>query len=104
MEQDIKKLLKEQSEEIKKELGEEFRRHVGILVEDFNDKVKLVSEQHISIMKVLENHTREIEKMKDELIGVNIRLDRIDDKLTRKVDYEEFQKLEKRVAVLELRK
>lgn len=96
---EIQQLLNKQTVDIEKK----FKEHVDVLVEDFDDKVKLIAEQHLSIMRVLEDHTRRLKAIEEELIDVNIRLGRVEDQLKRKVDYEEFQGLLKRVTLLETR-
>ena len=93
--EELKKLLNKQSEEIK--------RHIGVLSEDFDAKIQLVAEQYGSIMEVLEKSTRDIEAIKENIITTNIRLSHIEDQLRRKVDYEDFERLEKRLSVLEAR-
>jgi len=78
--------------------------YIGTLVEDFDKKIELIAEQHRSIMEVLKEHTRQINEMRDQIVQMNIRLGHIEDQLRRKIDYEDFEKLEKRVALLEARK
>lgn len=87
----------------RQEINQDFKLHVNALVEDFDDKVKLIAEQHLSIMRVLEDHTQRLGAIEEKLISVDIRLGRIEDQLKRKVDYEEFEGLLKRVALLESR-
>ena len=95
METDIKQLLTEQEGRIK--------GHIDVLVEDFNAKVELISEQHTSMMNKIESLDTKVESLNMQMIETNIRLGHIEDQLRRKVDYEEFEKLEKRVALLEAR-
>lgn len=92
MDNDIKQLLEEQ----RKAFGEDMRGYVGVLLEDVNAKVSLIAEQHTSIMS-------KIEAVNKQMVETNVRLGHIEDNLRRKVDYEEFEKLEKRVALLEAR-
>lgn len=92
---ELQKLLDKQTIDIEK--------HIGVLVEDFDSKIKLIAEQHLSIMRVLENHTRRLKAIEEKLIDVDIKLGRVEDQLKRKVDYEEFQGLLKRVTLLESR-
>ena len=101
---DIKKLLEEQQIKTEKRIGEfkdEIKGYIGVLVEDFDKKIELIAEQHKSIMEVLREHTRQIEDMKTQIMEMNIRLGHIEEQLRRKIDYEDFEKLEKRVALLE---
>lgn len=87
----------------RKEINQDFKLHVNALVEDFDEKIKLIAEQHLSIMRVLEDHTRRLKAIEEKLIDVDIRLGRVEDQLKRKVDYEEFKSLLKRVTLLESR-
>lgn len=110
---DIKQILEEQ----RKTFAEDVKGYIGVLVEDFDKKIELIAEQHKSIMEVLKEHTRQIGEMKDQIIQMNvrisamdkqltetnIRLGHIEDQLQRKINYEDFEKLEKRVALLEAR-
>src|SRR3989344_2590991 len=113
METDIKQLLEEQ----RKNFAEDVKGYIGVLVEDFDKKIELIAEQHKSIMEVLKEHTRQINEIKEQimqmniqintinkqLIEVNVRLGHVEDNLRRKIDFEDFEKLEKRVALLEAR-
>ena len=106
METDIKQLLEEQ----RKIFSEDMRGYIGVLVEDFDSKIELIAEQHKSIMEVLREHTRQITEIKEQIMQmnvkiseINIRLGHVEDNLRRKIDYEDFEKLEKRVALLEAR-
>lgn len=100
---EIKQILEEQNKKFRKEINEDFKLHVHVLVEDFDSKIKFISEQHLSIMRVLENHTARFKVIEQKLMKIDIRLDRIEDQLKRKVNYEEFRSLLKRVALLESR-
>jgi hypothetical protein len=54
-------------------------------------------------METLHEHTKQIQEVKEQIVEINIRLRHVEDNLRRKIDYEEFKKLEKRVALLETR-
>lgn len=106
--------LNEQWGKFRKEINQDFglhideierrvKTHIGVLVEDFDNQVKLIAEQHLSIMRVLADHTKRLKAIEEKLIDVDIRLGRVEDQLKRKVDYEEFQGLLKRVTLLESR-
>lgn len=104
---DVKKLLEEQ----RKIFSEDMKGHIGVLVEDFDSKIKLIAEQHKSIMEVLREHTRQISEIKEQIMQmnakmseINVQLGHVEDNLRRKIDYEDFEKLEKRVALLEATK
>src|SRR3989338_7059122 len=106
METDIKQLLEEQ----RKNFAEDVKGYIGVLVENFKKKIELIAEQHKSIMEVLKEHTRQINEIKEQIMQmnvkmteINVRLGHVEDSLHRKIDYEDFEKLEKRVALLEAR-
>ena len=106
-EQKLKEILKEQREE--------YQRYLGTLQEDFDSKVKLLAEQYDSIRKTLESHSETLEShseilkshsemiasMKEDIEIMKIDIAFIKNSLKKKVDVEEFQALESRVAVLE---
>lgn len=102
--EDIKSLLKEHTEEIKrhnKELEEDFKRHVNVLREDFDGQVKLlagsvsgIQEQLVAIRDMVVKNTKDI-----EIIKMDIQF--IKQELKHKVGQDEFESLEKRVAILE---
>ena len=85
-EKDFKKLLTEQTEEIK--------RHGKMLLEEFQGQLKVIAEVQIghshklnALLEMVANNTENIELIKSML--------------KRKVDIEEFEALTKRVMVLE---
>jgi chromosome segregation ATPase len=140
--EDIKTLLKEQEERIK--------RHIDVLKEDFDSKVALIVEQYDLIIKRLDAHDEKFALIDKKLDSYEVKFVSIDEKLTshgkrlasiekkldshevrlasiesklvsiekdieimkvdisfiknslkKKVDVEEFEALEKRVAILE---
>lgn len=91
--EDIKSLLKDQTEEIK--------RHIDVVKEDFDHKIGLIAEsvsgiqeQLTAIRDMVARNTEDI-----EIIKMNIQF--IKQELKHKVDQDEFEALEKRVVVLE---
>lgn len=103
---------------------DEFKRHTGVMKEVFQDGVKIATEgflglknDMVEVKETLKSHTEMIGSMKVDIevlktdmkvvkadIGVmkgDITTIKFD--LKRKVDYDEFAKLEKRVANLEHR-
>lgn len=113
-EQKLKELLKEQREE--------YQRYVGVVFEEFTSQVKLLAEavagiqqQLISLREMVAKNTEDIEILKIEVIGMRkdivemkkdieiIKADiaAIKFELKRKVSWDEFEALEKRVLVLE---
>jgi len=89
-------------------ITKEMKRHMGVLTEHFNEKVDLIAEQHGSIMEnihdikatlddhttILDDHTTQFEIIKNDL-------EVIKSELRQKVDYKDFEVLEKRVLRLE---
>jgi len=102
--EDIKTLLKEHSEGIKrhnKELEEDFKRHISVLKEDFDNKINLlaesvsgIQEQLVAIRNMVAKNTEDI-----EIIKMDISI--IKNNLKEKVDRDEFIALEKRLHLLE---
>lgn len=107
-------------------------RHLGVMIENVNDGVKLVAEQYGDIKKdvsdiketlgshskildshsrildshskILDSHTEMIGKLAVDLAIVKEDVEFIKNSLKRKVDVEEFAALERRVALLEKRR
>ncbi len=77
--ENVKKLLQEQTKEI--------RRHMGVLKEDFSGQLKIVAEMVAGVAETQTIMKQDIEFMKAHLM--------------RKVDYEEFSALTRRVSRLE---
>lgn len=69
--------LKSDVDSLKNSMGgmksfvEEFRRHMGVLFEGLRSEIKVIAEQHGSIMAKLEEHDRRFDR-------VDLRFDRID--------------------------
>ncbi|MCD5396207.1 MAG: hypothetical protein LR000_00830 [Candidatus Pacebacteria bacterium] len=107
----------------------EVKRHIDVLKEDFDSKVQLIAEQHDSIQRtldshskilqshsqllehhsqllehhsqILDSHTEMIASMKEDIEIMKVDISFIKNSLKQKVDVEEFQALERRVALLE---
>ena len=95
--ENIERILERQSEEIEKK----FQRHTGILLEQFEDQVKVVAEG-------FEMFSDKIGRVETRLSGVEINIEIIKtdtefikNGLKKKIDLEEFAALERRVALLE---
>lgn len=115
---EIKTLLKEQTKEVKRHIDaseKKFERHIDVLKEDFDSKVSLIAEQYDSIdkkydkiMNRLDSHSEMIASNAVMLTAAqkNIEIMKADigfikAGLKKKVDSEEFETLERRVALLE---
>ena len=96
-----------QDSEIKVILDEqrqEYQRYLGVIAEQFQQNLKLIAEsvgdlqkQLISLREMVAKNTEDIEVIKLELTSIK-------NMLKRKVDTDEFESLEKRVAMLERRR
>ena len=111
-----------QMEKILKPYTDEVKRHMSALSEDFQGRVKVVSELVISqgkkidtltetvgemkvditsIKTTLTQHTEQIEKITEDVGIIKTNVEFMKDSLKKKVDYDEFIALEKRVSVAE---
>jgi hypothetical protein len=79
----------------------EVKRYLGALSEDFKAKVEGIAEQYTDIKETLDNHTEMIGKLAEDMSIVKVNIEFIKGDLRKKVDYDEFSALERRVAVLE---
>ena len=109
--------MTQETEKLMKEIKEEFKRHTDILLEKFEDQVKVVAEGFEILSGKIDHLTTRVDKVETRLDGVETRLDRVETNieiiktdiefikngLKRKVDAEEFEALERRVALLEAR-
>lgn len=100
METNIDQILRKYTDEVK--------RHFDIAQEDFTSQVKLIAEQYETIIKRLDGHDQKFSEIKKTItkIQIDIEIMKVDisfikSSLKQKVDVEEFQVLEKRVAMLE---
>ena len=100
MEEDLRQIIKDQ--------GEETRRHFDVVAEDLKSEIQTVAEQvvqnseNITIVKEkLEQHSQKFERIEAVLGTVKIDLEFIKHELRRKVDYDEFAALEKRVSTVD---
>ncbi|MBC8390602.1 MAG: hypothetical protein H8E13_21450 [Actinobacteria bacterium] len=90
---DFKKLLTDQTEEIK--------RHEKILLEEFQSQLKIVAEVQIEQGKKLVNNSRKLDALLEMIANSTENIELIKSMLKRKVDIEEFEALTKRVMILE---
>jgi len=85
-----------------KEIEQTFKSgEVMSMLEQINDGVELVSEQHGEIVSRLDSLESKFDKMQDDLDIVKIDVTKIKHDLKRKVDYDDFEKLEKRFLKVE---
>ena len=80
---------------------EDMKRHIGALSEDFQSKVAFIAEQYGDIKKELSSHTEMIGDLSENMEIVKTNIEFIKNELKKKVDYDEFISLERRVRLLE---
>jgi len=100
----MKKLPSKQSPEIAKILkpyNEDIKRHMSALSEDFQGKVKFVAEQFIDLNRKIDTNTEMVGELAENLEIVKTNVEFIKDSLKKKVDYDDFIALERRVHSLE---
>ncbi len=102
----------------------EYERYMGALSEDTQDKISAVAEQlsgmketldhhteildsHSSILdshsRILDSHTETIGTIKEDVEVIKMDIEFIKGGIKKKVDYDEFVALEKRLSLLETR-
>ncbi len=80
---------------------EDMKRHVSALSEEFQGRVKVIGEQYGDIQKTLKSHTAMIGNLAEDISIIKINVEFLKDGLKKKVDYDEFLALERRMSVLE---
>jgi len=81
-EEEFKKLLAEQTEEI--------NRHSAILLEEFQSQLKIVAEVQVEQGKKLDNHTNKLDSILEMVANNTENIEMIKSMLKRKVDVEEL--------------
>ncbi|MCK9419503.1 MAG: hypothetical protein M0R70_09020 [Nitrospirae bacterium] len=87
--------------EILTEQRTEFQHVVGIFKEDLESKINLIAEQYQEIKSAQINHTEMIGALLEDVQIIKSDVQFLKVELKRKVDYDEFDALAKRVALLE---
>ena len=97
---EIKKILDEYNKDVK--------RHFDVALESVKDDVKIIAEQYGdirrdigSIKETLDSHTEMIGSMKEDVEIIKSDIEFIKGSLKKKVDYDEFIALERRMTLLE---
>jgi len=127
-EEKLKGILKEHQEhtdEKIEEYKEEIKRYFDVAREDYDSKIQLIAKQYESIIERLDSHDAKFASITEKLDSHDARFISIDKKLLnieknneiikadiafikgglkKKVDFEEFEILERRVAILEAKK
>ena len=71
------------------------------LLENMNDGIQIISEQHGDIVKRLDKIDGRVDKLDGRMDKLQSDVTEIKHRLSQKVDLEDFQKLEKRLIKLE---
>ena len=87
--------------EILTEQRTEFQHVVGIFKEDLESKINLIAEQYQEIKSAQINHTEMIGALLEDVQIIKSDVQFLKVELKRKVDYDEFDALTKRVLLLE---
>ncbi len=78
-----------------------FQHVVGIFKEDLASKINLIAEQYQDIKSTQKTHTEMIGSLVEDVQIIKSDIQFLKVELKRKVDYDEFDALAKRVALLE---
>jgi len=89
----LKSFIKKQSEET--------RRHFDIVAEDLRSDMKLLAESVGGIQEQLVILREMVAKNTEDIVMIKMNMEIIKNSLRKKVDFEEFEILTKRVALLE---
>ena len=100
MTKEAKEILNEYKEHTDKKI-EEVKRHFDVVKEDIDDKFKIVNENFNLVFEKLDSHTEMTGSMKVDIEIIKNDIEMIKNSLRKKVDWEEFETLEKRVRILE---
>ncbi|PIP50928.1 hypothetical protein COX11_01430 [Candidatus Berkelbacteria bacterium CG23_combo_of_CG06-09_8_20_14_all_41_73] len=99
-EEKLKGILKEHQKHTDVKF-DELKRYFDVVREDFDGKVKLIAEQYDSIIEKLDSHEARLVSIEKNIEIMKVDISFIKNGLKKKVDVEEFEALEKRVAILE---
>ena len=102
--QQSKPISRDAVSEIKRHFDErtaETKRHFDVVAESVKGEVKIIAEQYGGIKKILDSHTEMIGKVMEDMTVVKMNIEFIKGALKKKVDYDEFIALERRVTFIE---
>ncbi|MEK7123913.1 MAG: hypothetical protein AAB851_03425 [Patescibacteria group bacterium] len=84
-----------------KEAVKEIKRHFDVVIEDVKDEIKIIAEQYTDVKKTLNSHTEMIGSLVEDVAIIKTDVEFIKGALKKKVDYDEFAALERRLSLLE---
>jgi len=99
-EKKLKRILKEHQKHSDAKFNE-LKRYFGVAREDFDSKVKLIAEQYDTIIEKLDFHEARLVSIEKNIEIMKVDISFIKNGLKKKVDVEEFEALERRIAILE---
>jgi len=79
-------------------------RDVEVMIEHFDEKLTFVTEQAVDIKQDVEKLKGDMNIVKEDIEVIKTDIEFIKDGLRKKMDYDEFNALERRVALLESRR
>ena len=94
-------MKKQQLKPISNDAVSEIKRHFDVVAEGLNDKISIIAEQYGDIKEVLDSHTEMIGAMAEDIEVIKLDIEFIKGDLKKKVNYEEFMALERRVSFVE---
>lgn len=104
----IEKILKKYNDDVKRhisgvriEFEESVKRHIDVVKEEFHGQVKMIAEQYTGITERLDSHTEMIGSMAEDVEVIKSDIEFIKGSLKKKVDYDEFIALERRLTLVE---
>ena len=95
------KETKKEFEGILKEQREEYQRYLSVLSEDFHSNMQLVAESVSGLQEQMEAVKELVADSAKDIAIIKGDIQFIKQELKRKVDYDEFEALERRVLLLE---
>ena len=108
-------IMEKQTVNSNKEMIKEIKRHFDVVIEDVKGEIKIIAEQYTDVKKTLNSHTEllnshtELLNSHTEMIGsmaediavIKTDVEFIKSALKKKVDYDEFAALERRMSLVE---
>ena len=105
---EIAAILKPYNDDVKRHIAglakksnKDIKRYTSALSEEFQGRVEVIAEQYGDITKKLDSHTEMIGKLAVDMEIAKTNVEFMKDSLKKKVDYDEFIALERRVHSLE---
>ena len=91
------------TQELRKEINDDFKHHVGVLYEKFHGDIKLVIEYQQGMGKRLARVENKVDLLTETVADIKVEVTGNRMELDNKVDKSEYKGLEKRVVALEVK-